>query len=210
MKKLLFFVSLLSITTLFVGCGKKIPTETCALTWSLACWTTSWTIDHSDLTGAIHTVLISIKNNDLLTLSTFVGDQWLRFSPYEYVNSWTDVVLTSGEVYNGLALSRSFIRGAYDGSGLPIDLWIGQYFEKFVNDADYANAPEVNYNQSIQRGNTINTIAQVYQGKTRVEFYFSGFDAQYEGMDRKSLTLVFEQVNGQRYLIGIVHGQRTI
>jgi hypothetical protein len=29
-------------------------------------------------------------------------------------------------------------------------------------------------------------------------------------MDRKSLYLIFENTNGQRYLIWIVHGQRTI
>lgn len=107
-------------------------------------------------------------------------------------------------------MNRSYSRGAYDGSGQPIDLSIGQYFEKFVNDADYAAAPEVLYNQSIQRGNTINNIAQAYADRQWVEFYFSGFDAQYEGMDRKSLTLVFGQVNDERYLIGIVHGSRTI
>jgi hypothetical protein len=113
-------------------------------------------------------------------------------------------------VANAPILSRSFTWWSYDGSGEPIDLWIGQYFEKFVNDADYTNAPEILYNQSVQRGNTINNIAQTYQGKSWVEFYFSGFDAQYEGIDRKSLTLVFEQVGGQRYVIGVVHGQRTI
>lgn len=84
---------------------------------------------------------------------------------------------------------------------MPIDLGIGQYFEKFVNDADYANAPEIVSNQSTQRGNTINNIAQIYSGKQWVDFYFSGFDPQYEGMDWKSLTLVFDEVDGQWYLI---------
>jgi hypothetical protein len=151
-----------------------------------------------------------LKTEDFATLVQYVWPQGLRFSPYEYVNSWTDIVLSTGEVENALSISRSYTRWSYDWSWLPIDLWIGQYFEKFVNDADYATAPEVTYNQSTQRGNTINNIGQVYQWKQRVEYYFSWFDAQYSGMDRKSLTLVFEQENGQRYLIGIVHGQRTI
>jgi len=79
-----------------------------------------------------------------------------------------------------------------------------------VNDADYATAPEVLYNQSMQRGNIINNVDQVYYGKQWVESHFTGFDGQYEGMDWKSLILVFEQVSGQWHLIGIVHGQRTI
>lgn len=208
MKKILFLIALFSVGLLLTGCGKQ--PETCSITNNFSCWTTSWTIDHSDFTWAVNTVLFALKNQDFVTLATFVWPQGLRFSPYENVNIWTDIVLDTVVVKNALSISSSRIWGTYDWSWAPIDLWIGQYFEKFVNDADYANAPEVIYNQSTQRGNTINNIAQVYQGKSRVEYYFSGFDAQYEWMDRKSLTLVFEQENGQRYLIGIIHGQRTI
>jgi len=205
MKKTFLVIILVSTTVLFGGCQKNTTIETNAGTW-----TTVSTVDHSDFTGAVQTVLAALKNQDFLILSTFVWPQGLRFSPYEYVNSGNDVVLDTTLVANAPILSRSFTWWSYDGSGEPIDLWIGQYFEKFVNDADYINAPEVLYNQSVQRGNTINNIAQTYQGKSWVEFYFSGFDAQYEGIDRKSLTLVFEQVSGQRYVIGIVHGAWTI
>lgn len=211
MKKLFFLIPLLSITLLFSGCGKQTVSDACPISsGSFSCWTTSWWIDHSDFTGAVNTVLLALKNQDFATLVTFVWSQWLRFSPYEHVDISTDVVLSTGEVENALTISRSYLWWNYDGSGEPIDLWIGQYFEKFVNDADYVNAPEIIYNQSTQRGNTINNIGQVYQGKQRVEYYFSWFDAQYEGMDRKSLTLVFDNINWQWYLIWIVHGQRTI
>lgn len=205
MKKTFLVIILVSTTLFFFGCQKNTTLETQSGTW-----TTISTLDHTDFTGAVQAVMLALKNEDFLTLSTFVWPQGLRFSPYEYVNSGTDVVLDTELVANAPILSRSFTWWSYDGSGEPIDLWIGQYFEKFVNDADYINAPEVLYNQSVQRGNTTNNIAQTYQGKSWVEFYFSGFDAQYEGIDRKSLTLVFEQVGGQRYVIGVVHGQRTI
>ena len=66
------------------------------------------------------------------------------------------------------------------------------------------------YNQVSERGNNMNNIAEVYEGKQRAEFYFSGFDPQYEGMDWKSLTLVFDQVDGQWEVIGIIHNQWTI
>jgi len=213
MKKLLFLIPLLSITLLFSGCGKQTTSDACPISsGSFSCWTTSWWIDHSDFTWAVNSVLLSLKNQNFATLTTFVWSQWLRFSPYENVNIWTDVVLSTGEVENALSISRSYLWWNYDGSWEPIDLWIGQYFEKFVTDADWATAPEINYNQSTQRGNIINNISAVYPGTQSkwVEFYFSGFDAQYGGMDRKSLTLVFQNLDGQRYLIGIVHGQRTI
>lgn len=211
MKKLLFFVPLSCLLFLWSGCTIKAPAETCPLTTgSFACWTTSWTIDHSNLSGAIDTVLLALKTEDFATLAQFVGTSWLRFSPYEYIDTGSDIVLSTEEVSNALSISRSYTWWTADGSGEPIDLGIGQYFEKFVNDADYANAPEVSYNTSTQRGNTTNNIAQVYTNAQWVEFYFSWFDAQYEGIDWKSLKLVFENIGGQWYLIGIVHWAWTI
>ncbi|EKD24977.1 MAG: hypothetical protein ACD_80C00142G0019 [uncultured bacterium (gcode 4)] len=216
MKKSFFLLPLLSIIFLFAGCAKQAPAETCPIgsgnfsCWSTSSWTTVWTLNHSDFTGSLSTVLSALKAQDFAVLSQYVGPQWLRFSPYEHVNTGTDIILSTEEVANGLSISRSYIRGAYDGSGEPIDLWIGQYFEKFVNDADYENAPEIFYNQSIQRGNIINNISQSYAGKQWTEFHYSGFDPQYQGMDWKSLTLVFDNVGGQWYLIGVVHGVWTI
>ena len=154
--------------------------------------------------------MTAIKNQDFPTLSTFVWPQGLRVSPYEYVNTGTDVILSTGEVYNGLALSKTFIRGLYDGSGEPIDLPFWQYREKFVYDVDFVTAPETYHNQKFERGNTLNNIFDVYTAKEIIEYHFPQIDPQYEGMDRRSLYLVFENVSGEWYLIGIVHGQRTI
>ncbi len=211
MKKFFPLIVVCALSLLFVGCGKQQAPETCPIgSGSVACGTTTWTINHSDFTGTVNTVLIALKNEDFATLATFVWPQWIRFSPYEHINTETDVILDKQIVENALTISRSYVWWTTDGKWDPIDLWIWQYFAKFVNDADYANAPDILYNQSVQRGNTINNIGQIYQGKQRVEYYFSGFDAQYEGMDRKSLTLVFEQVAGQWYIIWVVHGAWTI
>lgn len=207
MKKLFFLVPLLWIL-IFAGCNKQLPTETCPIsTGSFSCWTTSGTLD---LSGTIDAILLAIKNSDMVKLSTFVWPQGLRFSPYEYVNTGTDIILTSGEIYYGQAMSRSFTRWSYDGSGEPINLWIWQYREKFVYDVDFTTAPEIYHNQKFQRGNTTNNIFDIYTGKEIVEYHFPQIDPQYEGMDWKSLYLVLENISGQRYLIWIVHGQRTI
>lgn len=206
MKKIFILITLFSFGLLLTWCGKQ-SAETCSIDEWFSCETNSWTLD---LTGTIDAVINAIKNQDLITLSTFVSDRWLRLSPYEYVNTGTDVVLSTGEVYNGLALSRSFMRGSYDGSGEPIDLWIGQYREKFVYDVDFLTAPEIYHNQKFERGNIINNIFDVYTGKEIIEYHFPQIDPQYEWMDRRSLYVVFEYIGGQRYLIGIIHGQRTI
>jgi hypothetical protein len=43
-----------------------------------------------------------------------------------------------------------------------------------------------------------------------MEYHFSGFEAQYEGMDWESLRLVFIQEDSTWYLVGIVHDEWTI
>jgi len=200
MKKILILIPLCSFGFFLTWCFPQ--TNTIPLDQELS--------STLDLTWTIDTVLNAIKQQDLVTLATFVGNNWVRFSPYTYINTWSDIILSAEEIRNGLAISSTRNRGAYDGSGEPIDLWIGQYFEKFVSDADYANAPEVLYNEVSQRGNNMNNIAEIYSGKQRVEFYFPWFDPQYEGIDWKSLTLVFDYVDGKWEIIGIIHNQWTI
>lgn len=147
---------------------------------------------------------------DLLSLSAFVWPEWLRFSPYEYIDTESDIVLDKNTVANGLLLSTTYTRWLEDGSGFPIELWIGEYRERYVYDADFVNAPEVYYNQQFTRWNTYNTIFDVYTNKEIVEYHFPQIDPQYEGIDWRSLYLVLDNVDGQRYLVGIAHGQWTI
>ena len=101
-------------------------------------------------------------------------------------------------------------RGIYDGSGEPINLTTQDYFQKFVYDLDFLNAPEVNENKEIMRGNVINNIFDIYTNAHIVEFYIPGIDPQYEGMDRRSLVIILKNTDGARHLIGIVHNQWTI
>lgn len=113
-KKIFFFAFFLIIIMSLSACNNS-DTSDCESNDSEICILPT-IVNHSNLSGAIDDVLLAIKNNDLLTLSTFVGDQGLRFSPYTYINTGSDVVLSTEEVYNGLAMSSSRNRGAYDGS----------------------------------------------------------------------------------------------
>lgn len=51
---------------------------------------------------------------------------------------------------------------------------------------------------------------EVYENPIIVEYYFSGFDPEYEGIDWRSLRLVFEQYEGSWKLVGIINNQWTI
>lgn len=157
-------------------------------------------------------VISALKSKDMTRLASLVHPgKGLRFSPYEDVNPRADLVFTRRQLKTLLASKRRYVWGAYDGSGDPIRLTFGAYYRDFVYDHDYAKAVQVNYNgEIIGRGTTPNKIREVYPEAIAVEHHFTGFDPKYDGMDWKSLWLVFEKKNEAWYLVGIVHGEWTV
>lgn len=161
--------------------------------------------------GRAKEVILAIKDKDMVKLSTFIHPgKGIRFSPYSYVDLENDLVFTASRIRNILADKTEYTWGAYDGSGLPIELTFEEYFKRFIYDQDFANATEIGYNRIIGRGNTINNNFEVYPGAIIVEYHFPGFDPKYEGMDWKSLRLVFEEKADAWHLVGIIHDEWTI
>jgi hypothetical protein len=153
----------------------------------------------------------ALKNKNFGYLSTLAHpEKGIRFTPYAYIDVEKDVVLKASEIKNIQADSRSFSWGSYDGSGEPINLPFGEYFDKFVWDQDFSDAQISAKNEFLSGGNSTNNLKEVYPDAQYYEYYFSGFDPQYEGLDWVSLRLVFEEYKGAWYLVGIVHGQWTI
>jgi len=156
-------------------------------------------------------VISAIKSKDMSKLSTFIHlEKGVRFSPYSHINLDSDPVFTAIQIKNIFKDPTKDTWGIYDGSGLPIELTFEDYYKKFIYDQDFANAKEIAYNQIIGRGNMINNNFEVYPESIIVEYHFSGFDPQYEGMDWESLRLVFEEKDNFWYLVGIIHDQWTI
>ncbi len=155
-------------------------------------------------------VLALMQVGDFAGLAAYVHPaSGLRVSPYQYVDTGSDIVLTSADV-SSLATYPLTNWGTYDGSGEPINLSGIDYFNTFIYDQDFLTAPYVGQNVILSGGNMINNIGTVYPGASFVEFYFDMFNPVYEGMDWESLTLVMENSGGMWYLVGIVHGQWTI
>ncbi|MEX2591982.1 MAG: hypothetical protein WD426_04350 [Anditalea sp.] len=107
-------------------------------------------------------------------------------------------------------LNKQVKWGNYDGTGKDILLTPGEYFNKFVYDVDFLNAEQTLVNEMIGEGNSLNNLETVYKGADFTESYFSGFNGKYEGMDWRSLRLVFRRDQGKMFLIAIVHDQWTI
>lgn len=156
-------------------------------------------------------VIELIKEKDMKGLSEFVHPtKGLRFSPYAYVDVEKDQVFTKEEVAKLGEDTKTYTWGNYDGSGEPIDLNFNDYYDRFIYDEDFANPHIIGNNTIIGEGNTINNISEVYSEGHFIELHFTGIEQQYEGMDWRSLILVFEQYEGQWYLVGIVHNEWTI
>lgn len=156
-------------------------------------------------------IIFAIKNRDMAALSTMVHPQkGVRFSPYTFVDTTGDVVFSAADLPTAMADTTVYLWGAFDGSGEPINMTFAEYWARFVYDADFARPEIIGFNQIVGHGNTINNIADVYPGAVVVEYHFSGFDPQYNGMDWRSLRLVLEPFGGEWMLVGIVHDEWTI
>lgn len=157
-------------------------------------------------------VINLLKNKDMANLVEYIHPvKGVRFTPYAYIEPQTNLIFQAEDMVTLMENTQLFTWGEYDGSGEPIDATFSDYYDMFVYDVDFANPNLIGNNTIVSTsGNMVNNISQVYPTESFVEFHFSGFDAQYAGMDWKSLRLVFEEVEGFWYLVGIIHDQWTI
>lgn len=163
------------------------------------------------LSGLEQQVIVILKNRDMKKLASLVHpEKGIRFSPFSYINTSSDRVLTSERVKNFFLDPQKHTWGHRDKDGLPIRMNSGEYFDNYVFDCDYANADEVNYNSTIGRSLTVSNLFEIYPRSIVVEF---GKDSGQvgKGEDWRSIKLVFEKSEDHTwYLVGIAHDQWKI
>lgn len=156
-------------------------------------------------------VIKAVKDKDFKSLSEYAHpEKGVRFTPYTNVSVEGDVVFKPEELENFFQDEKVYLWGYYDGSGEEINLTPAEYYESFIYTADFANPKEIGYNEVLSFGNMLENQFEVYADAIVVEYYFPGFDPQYEGMDWQSLRLVFQHHAGDWKLVGIIHNQWTI
>lgn len=155
-------------------------------------------------------ILSVIKNENYTKLATYIKDS-IRFSPYGYIDTVHNKKISVSQLLNYLASNKNekLTWGTYDGSGETISLTANEYFQKFVYDVDFINAPNISLNKTLSHGNSLNNLDAVYKNCVYTELYFPGFDKKYGGMDWRSLKLVFKKDAGKLYLVAIIHDQWT-
>lgn len=161
---------------------------------------------------AASTVLRALSRGDMETLASWAHpDKGVRFSPYAYVDTATDQVFTRDQLKGLMKDSKPYVWREFAGSGEVIKLTFAEYFKRFVYDADFMNKAKTALNKGLGQGTTLNNINEVYPKDSYdfVEYHIAGVDPSAEGMDWRSLRLVFEKMGEDRALVGIVHDQWT-
>lgn len=163
----------------------------------------------SELRTKSDAVVLALKQNDYVVVSAYThATKKLRFTPYAYMSS-SDRIFGRPAVAGLWASNTVRTWGSFDGTGDPITGTYRHYAAKFVVDQDFTAAPTVTENVRAKTGNSRSNWASVYPGRQFVEYHFPGTDT-YEGMDWKTLTLVWVPTADGLKLVAVVHDQWTI
>lgn len=157
--------------------------------------------------------LTAFKQRDYTTLAEMVHpEEGVRFSSYGYIDTLLDKVISADWIRKQGTLPKQdkLKWGEYDATGKSIFFTLDGYIKEFVYDAEFLQPEKKAVNQFIGGGNSQNNLLAIYNGCDFTECHFSGFDPKYDGMDWKSLRLVFKLKDGKYYLVGVVHDEWTI
>lgn len=155
-------------------------------------------------------VLSLLKAQNYKELTTYFSADGVLFSPYGFIDTAQSKRLTPEDFLQAVDKNWTLTWGHFDGTGEPIKLSVKAYLKKFVWNADYLNAEAVGFDQVIKQGNSSNNLKTIYPNRHFIDYHFSGFDQKYNGMDWSSLRLVFENDNGEYFLVAIIHDQWTV
>lgn len=153
----------------------------------------------------------AIRDKDFMALAELAHpEKGVRFTPYTHVSTEQDQVFKPEDLKDFFQDDKVYLWGYYDGSGEEMKLTPAEYYEKFIYSSEFINPEKIGYNEVLSFGNMLENQFEVYEDPIIVEYYFSGFDKKYEGMDWQSLRLVFQHHAGDWKLVGIIHNQWTI
>lgn len=214
MKKLsiIFIFGILIILT-WCTKFKTVDIDYPILTWELEEISDSWQnieIDMTDKNQVIEFAITALKTKNIEQLQKTISSDWVRFSPYSYIDTDRNIILQNNEILAAFNSDVDYVRWNADWSWLPILMTFKNYINRYVYDVDFQKLAERNYDKIVQRWNTINNIEDIYTWLSTIEFFVPGINPEYEGMDRRSLTFVLKQENNERKIKAIVHSEWTI
>lgn len=159
---------------------------------------------------ADHT-LEAIKAQDYHTLAAVVHpEKGVTFTPYSTVEPDSNQTFTPSQV-SALAKDETvYVWGITDGIGDPLRMTPADYFARYVFNTDYTQAPLIGLDTIQSVGNAMENVFDCYPDARFVEFHYPSLDPKKEGYDWCSLKLVFEDYQGDWFLVGIIHSEWTV
>lgn len=155
-------------------------------------------------------VLTQLREENFTALASLVHpEKGVTLTPFSTVSPGCDRSLTRSQISALGEDDERYVWGVMAGSGAPIRATAAEYFDRFVYNADYAEAPEVTVDTVFLSGNALENVADAYPDARFVDYTFPGLDPQLGGFDWCSLKLVFEPWENDWYLVGLVHGEWT-
>ncbi|MCL1917886.1 MAG: hypothetical protein FWG14_06165 [Peptococcaceae bacterium] len=166
------------------------------------------TFNEKELLDRANLTLQYIKDRDFQSLSTIVHkDKGVRFLPYAYGRF--------GQIFTASQLAELKLTDMYEwwNSGYDwdvlVELSVGDYFDIFVYNRDYLNAPLIGIDEEfVFKGFLISNIDEVFPETHRVVYQFPATEEI--KIDWDALNLIFAQENGQWMLVGVVHACWTL
>ena len=203
MRRLIMLFWVLSLSLIFSGCDINTIDESVLENIDIV-------QAEFDITTSSETVITILQDNQLWNLVEWIHpEKWIRFSPYTYIDVEEHNILFSGDIINNT--DQNYVWGYTDWKWDAIELSISDYISMYAGNADYIwSATEVLIDYETMRWNNLNNINEIYPDSKYIEYYISGFDPQYDGMDWKSITIVFEEFEWEYYVVWIINWSWTI
>ena len=158
-------------------------------------------------------ILSVLKDKNYDSLLKFIHPEvGIRFSPYGFISTKNDVVVTTNAMLHWMDKKRQprLVWGSFDGNEKPINMTPDEYINRFVYDVNFLEADTIKVNKFMGNGNSLNNLTEIYPGCSFVENYYLGNSKKNQEYDWRSLRLVFKFKDGKYYLVGIVHDEWTI
>lgn len=155
-------------------------------------------------------LVYALSQKDAETIGAMTHPQkGVRFTPYTHISLQEDLVFTQKDMKYFFEDQEEYLWGYYDGIGTEILLSPSQYYQEFIYSQNFIEAEQVGYNKVISSGNMLENQFEIYEKAIVVEYYFSGFNPDFAGLDWRSLRLVFQEYNGTWKLVGVINNQWT-
>jgi|GEM_PF-1543579 len=158
-------------------------------------------------------VFTALQNKDVESLTSLVhADMGVRFSPYGYISYDNDKQFFVDDLEGVFESSEVYTWGTYHGSGDPIEKTFDEFISEFFTDHNFLEADQIVYDERAGTGNSYSNVEQIYPNSHFVEFHFTGFNEEYQGMDWRSIRVVFAQDydTEEWVVVGLISDQWTI